>query len=40
MAFVKSLDQWKIGKWETHKVDYYAYFTFKINNGELENIIP
>lgn len=39
-AFTKSLNQWKAGKWESEVVNYFAYVTFKINAGTIENIIP
>ncbi len=39
-AFTKSLNQWKIGKWESETVNYFAYITFKFTSGEVEQIIP
>ncbi len=38
--FVEQLDQWKPGKWESDTFNYFAYFTFKINAGNVENLIP
>ncbi len=40
LAFVKTLENWKIGTYENRKFDYYAYFTFKIECGNVTEIVP
>ena len=40
LTFVKTLENWKIGTYESRKFDYYAYFTFKIEHGKVTEIVP
>lgn len=40
LNFVKTLENWKIGTYESRKFDYYAYFTFKIEHGKVTEIVP
>jgi hypothetical protein len=40
LTFVKTLENWKIGTYESRKFDYYAYFTFKIEYGKVTEIVP
>lgn len=40
LDFVKAMKDWPIGIVKTQAVDYYAYLTFKLNDGKIENIIP
>ena len=35
-----SLDGWIVGTLEGRKYDYYQYLTFKITDGDIENIMP
>ncbi len=40
-AFIKTLKQWKIAKTKTGiSFNYKTFLTFKVNNGEIINIIP
>lgn len=38
--FVKQLGDWKIGQYDGKLCNYFYYFSFKIQNGEIQNIIP
>jgi hypothetical protein len=40
LKLTKQLDGWRIGGNEKMHVDYYQYLTFKIENGELTEIMP
>ena len=40
LNITKSLDGWVIGKHEGKAYDYYQYLTFKIEDGELIEILP
>lgn len=40
LNLTKQLDGWIIGEREGKKYDYYQYLTFKIENGELTEIMP
>ena len=39
-TFVKELGGWKSGEHEGGLYNYYYYFSFKIQNGEIQNITP
>lgn len=41
LIFVKALDNWKIATYNKKlKLDYYTYFTFKIEHGKVTEIVP
>lgn len=40
LSTTKSLNGWEIGMYEGVARDYYQYLTFKIENGELKEIMP
>jgi hypothetical protein len=40
LEFVKDMPQWSVVYLREQAVDYYAYLTFKLNNGKIENVIP
>ncbi|MDZ7935410.1 MAG: hypothetical protein U5M51_10715 [Emticicia sp.] len=41
LTFTKALDDWKIAIHnKTLKLDYYTYFTFKIEHGKVTEIVP
>ncbi len=38
--FVKGLKEWKMGVYKEKPIDYYTYFTFKVENGNIKEIVP
>jgi hypothetical protein len=40
LELTKQLDGWQVGTHEQSKYDYYQYLTFKIENGNLVEIMP
>jgi hypothetical protein len=40
MSITKSLKGWKGKKYEEKEIDYYQYLIFKIENGQLKEILP
>ena len=40
LKIVQSLKDWNIAYYEGKPFDYYQYFTFKINSGQIEAILP
>jgi hypothetical protein len=40
LIFIKTLDNWKIAFNKEYKMDYFTYFTFKIEHGKVTEIVP
>lgn len=40
LIFIKTLDNWKIAFYKEYKIDYFTYFTFKIEHGKVTEIVP
>ncbi|GAE66180.1 hypothetical protein SAMN05421692_3884 [Chryseobacterium indologenes] len=40
LNFTKSLNGWVIKQMESKKIDYYQYLTYKIENGEIVEVLP
>jgi hypothetical protein len=40
MSITKSLKGWKGKKYKENEIDYYQYLIFKIENGQLKEILP
>jgi hypothetical protein len=40
MSITKNLKGWKGKKYEEREIDYYQYLIFKIENGQLKEILP
>jgi len=40
MSIIKSLKGWKGKKYKEREIDYYQYLIFKIENGQLKEILP
>jgi hypothetical protein len=40
LNFVQNLQEWKLAFYKDESIDYYTYFTFKIENGIVTEIVP
>ena len=40
LDFTKSLNGWLPKEYQGHKIDYYQYLTYKIENGKIAEILP
>ncbi len=40
LKLTKQMDGWMVGKLQGQKIDYYQYLTFKLNDGQLIEIMP
>ncbi|WP_255515433.1 hypothetical protein [Flavobacterium sp. ZT3R18] len=40
LSITKSLKGWKVKKYKEKEIDYYQYLIFKIENGQLKEILP
>ncbi len=40
LDIAKSLNGWKVKKMKEKDIDYYQYLIFKIENGQLKEILP
>jgi hypothetical protein len=40
LSITKNLKGWKVKKYEEKEIDYYQYLIFKIENGQLKEILP